>query len=335
MPTYWTTQSGIKALVGSTNGSALDYGESSSPSEGNMTTILATVPWAQRVRFRRDVLGYARPSGNGFTRVIPEVDPANGNGTRYGHKCELVKAFPASGQDANGFPVFETAVYKVVFATVPYPILSDSVAQGTPSGLLAAGYVPEMRRFNYRRRKLVSREMQVPGGAFILVGQSKPIAQTGFVIAQEQEVTYTWYGIPRANVPYATFDVVQGFVNNVTFDHRPPGTMLLHSITEEHLVDAYDQKVSDITFVFRYRPQGWNAFPAVLSSSPPSLGWTAVTTDGSADTTTWGTSPATPPATLPCFTTGAPAYYKSPYKGADMRGLFQNSNAAQNSLPFS
>lgn len=251
----WTTSRGaVSATI-----DALSYEEFWKP-DGNGTTALFTIPYANRETFVKCMLGQSIVGNNNglLNREVPQQCDGVSWVPQYCVACDLVKAY--GSHDSSGsrdWINFSKAQYRCTFQSVPYRILpNDQITE-------------ERERYVIRKRRTISREQKIPGGGFEFSDTGERIAEVGFRVNVEVELQYTWLKVPVKNVPYASMLAAVGTVNDASFnDYQPElnyvmdaGTLLYKGTDEKTYYDAGGVFCSDLTHCFGWRANTWNKFP--------------------------------------------------------------------------
>ncbi|MCC6421625.1 MAG: hypothetical protein IT429_25680 [Gemmataceae bacterium] len=256
--------------------------------------------WGERAAFVEWVLGSERivepeaPTGYGsMARVVPaqhpeypwlyateaEVTPAGGAifeeplldeernelGDVVGHKIIAGKLWyidRSSNSDQN------TCKVQVTYRSLPYTVRTDQELLDMHGKFPTVPY--ELQRYVTRERTYAVNAIPLPGLAFKWAegkfsGASVP-ENAVQLLFPTGALRYTWHSVPV--VPDDAISSCEGKVNKEPFDGAkgartyPPGTLLCQApqvkLNPRSLTGA---RTYDITYVFLYRPTGWNKLP--------------------------------------------------------------------------
>lgn len=189
------------------------------------------------------------------------------------------------------------------YRTCPFDVKEDSAVVAVAGEL--GGYPDEgdaLRR-GWVNTRYISKMVE-PGGRVIPLRQGV-LKYAGVLDARGQpvptmepfpfnetlaHVNYFWAGIPLSAYPLGVVQASLNTVNTTTFDGYHPGTLLLLDAREVPRIDAFGQRVLDVTYRMLWaQRQRANAFQgmghnAILRVSAQfGAEWTLVSSDGSID----------------------------------------------------
>lgn len=246
------------------------------------------VKWDSRFDFCELVLGrsvlYTDGGIDKLSRLVPDED--FGRHPQYPEiiatKIEKISGFGKASDDSNGMPTYETARVEVFYEHVPFDVAADdAVVDESERWLIPPGVEPS------------SSEAEVttmPGSAFRYIREDESGNDTGLpphmvpvpynisYVTPTQERKFTWVRLPQdawgqgtplyqrvfegeddGNSFHTQVYPLIGTVNSEELLGYPIGTMLFRRVEEKLRRDPLGAGWCwDLTFVFIYRPTGWN-----------------------------------------------------------------------------
>jgi len=258
----------------------------------NQTTVVCRVKTFDSPVWVRDMVGRVYTTGAAGSRVLrrdlPERNPFypeqwctrveqfDQGGDPTGDPNLLVQtgtwadADPTTG--ASGWPVTLWARYRCTFTGMPFKLLTDDAVDD----LDALGYEAELNRYVERRRVVVAREQQFPGGNFRIIPTGEKVQQTGFKVVPMADVEYRWWRVPVDSLPLTALNGLIGTINSAAFDtgeggyNFPAGTLLYTGFDDNEKMFDPDGVWCCMPLVVRFRwkglrdsggvVRGWNYF---------------------------------------------------------------------------
>lgn len=220
------------------------------------TTYLCTVDYEDQEEWLYEMLGYSwttrTPTSSStisnMYRVLPEKNPEG----MYALDAQLVRNIGHIDNDANGWPIYDKAVWQVTFGHPLYDVLEDE----------EIAY--EFNRFVVWKRKSVAQNEKIPGGGFYFQ-DTPPTAvpdMSVVKVGRYVELQAKWIDVPYVNT--TALDLLCNKVNqyelNWNDERYPIETVMLTGYDEEILVNAFKTKTRNLTLNFGIRTDGrtWN-----------------------------------------------------------------------------
>lgn len=271
----------------------------------NTASVYCFVPWAYRNYFVQDMLGRSFMIGSGSTRsmvrILPELCPFVLDGSTmlaslYAASCELVKSVTWTGDGPyNSWPVYTTAVYKVTFASVLYPVKDE------------ASITSEKQRYTIFTPRGESVEEKVPGGGYRFVDDAvsanrRAVQEVGTKTGRLVRLECKWLDVPE--IPYANLLTYSNKVNDAILNldgvDYAAETVMFETWEASPRMSPLGQKTYDITYHFLIRSDGrsWNKYwSAAKAKSGAADPYVKISSDG----TSTGKFPYTPDAIQKVF----------------------------------
>jgi len=240
------------------------------------------VAWDAREQAARDFLGTSEVvnfgGGNYLSRTVPHSYP--GYPKLYCTSIPRVEGVGPVGHngslDGEHLARYQFALLTLVYTTPPYETLTDNElvangdvdANGNPSEGVALEqgrprYVslvpkPGMRVLTFNRSLLKN------------ANTSMPVLEAVPLNVPHLDLTWTWHQVPKAALPWATWQVGQGRINNATFGVFQAGTLLIEPPEPRPITGPFGDRYFDVVIRARYLPQYDFATP------PVAKGWNYV-----------------------------------------------------------
>ncbi len=187
--------------------------------------------------------------------------------------CEPISPKAEGWSEDDALPEYTYGFrYKVMGSTRPYRIREDSeiVSGGAPDeGIaLTSG---EFNSRNVRVRPMdATRVITLPPGLMKwddLDADGKTQAmRTSYPLSDfRSRIEVTWFGVPRANIPFATIESLANKCNDGKFLGLQIGSVAFTGWALDPYTHALGQAEADVIYYFTHQPSGFDSMPRVLS----------------------------------------------------------------------
>jgi hypothetical protein len=236
------------------------------------------VPWDNYFVHVQRFLGFSRMNGGTLERLLPYTDYQHRN--MHCTRVEVRGVGYRGGEVADQIPLTSTNVYRWArlicqFSTIPYHLGKRtnfsgeySIQAGGEDENLGTQPDVETQRYCFKEVRPAIEYVTTKPGFLVWEDTGADINFPVPFMQSFEDVTVTWYDLPREAFPYDAIAECQGKVNDDALElpgFPPPEiypneTLLLQSHSTRLTFFPNGLEACDLTYFFKHRPTGFNSF---------------------------------------------------------------------------